>query len=436
MLKSLKLEGIGPVRGLSAVFGERLNVLTGDNGLGKSFLLDVCFWSLTGTWPGGRTALPVPNGKKQAPTITYEIKGKAHQRKEPKTASFEFASQTWTRPKGRPFKPGLVIYASVDGGFAVWDPARNYWRDPTSGIKEGEEQPRAYQFTPDTLANGLKDGARLLCNGLVQDWVNWYYEQDTGNSSSSSSELEPIIRPFHYLEEVVSSLSHPSEPMSCGEPKRVYVDQPRKYPVLSLPYGDVAYPQWSAGVRRVISLAYLVVWTWYEHVQAAELRNEDPTNRLILIVDEIESHLHPRWQRTILPALLQVVQKLHAQIEVQVISATHSPLILASLEPHFDTEKDKLFWFELNDKAVHFTDYPWANQGDVVGWLTSEIFGLRQARSREGEIAIEAAEAFMRGDLEKMPDGLKTKEAIHHALKQALPGLDPFWPRWIVEVKP
>lgn len=436
MLKSLKLEGIGPVRGLSAVFGERLNVLTGDNGLGKSFLLDVCFWSLTGTWPGGRTALPVPNGKKQAPTITYEIKGKAQRKKEPKTASFEFASQTWTRPKGRPFKPGLVIYASVDGGFAVWDPARNYWRDPTSGHKEGEEQPRAYQFTPDTLANGLKDGERVLCNGLVQDWVNWYYEQDTGNSSSSSGEPEPIIHPFHYLEEVVSALSHPSEPMSCGEPKRVYVDQPRKYPVLSLPYGDVAYPQWSAGVRRVISLAYLVVWTWYEHVQAAELRNEDPTNRLILIVDEIESHLHPRWQRTILPALLQVVQKLHAQIEVQVISATHSPLILASLEPHFDSGKDKLFWFDLEDSTVHFRDYPWAIQGDVVGWLTSEIFGLRQARSREGEIAVEAAEAFMRCELDKLPDGLKSKEAIHHALKQALPGLDPFWPRWIVEVKP
>src|SRR5687768_11782681 len=110
MLKLLKLEGVGPVHGLTASFGERLNVLTGDNGLGKSFLLDVCFWTLTSTWPGGRTALPVPNGKKKKPTITYEIKGKSQQKKEPKIATFEFSSQTWTRPKGRPFKPGLVIY--------------------------------------------------------------------------------------------------------------------------------------------------------------------------------------------------------------------------------------------------------------------------------------------------------------------------------------
>jgi hypothetical protein len=30
-------------------------------------------------------------------------------------------------------------------------------------------------------------------------------------------------------------------------------------------------------------------------------------------------------------------------------------------------------------------------QGDVVGWLTSEVFGLEQARSRDAERAIEAA---------------------------------------------
>ena len=43
VLKSIKLQGVGPVRNLTALFGERLNIITGDNGMGKSFLLDVCF---------------------------------------------------------------------------------------------------------------------------------------------------------------------------------------------------------------------------------------------------------------------------------------------------------------------------------------------------------------------------------------------------------
>ncbi len=38
-------------------------------------------------------------------------------------------------------------------------------------------------------------------------------------------------------------------------------------------------------------------------------------------------------------------------------------------------------YFDLQGDKVLFQDYPWAIQGDVVGWLTSEIFGLRQARS-------------------------------------------------------
>ncbi|MGL6074614.1 MAG: AAA family ATPase [Fimbriiglobus sp.] len=430
MLRSLELEGVGPVDGLSAEFGDRLNVLTGDNGLGKSFLLDVCFWSLTGTWPEGRTALPIPDGRKQKPSITYEIKGKSHSKKDPKSASFDFPTQTWTRPKGRPFKPGLVIYASVDGSFAVWDPARNYWRDPTTGIKEGQELPRAYQFTSKTLAEGVLTRGNLftpplpLFFGLIIDWERWYTKSRTEHQV-----------PFQILEKALSILSHPSEPMTCAEPKRVFIDDPRLYPVLRMPYGDVAYPHWSAGVRRVVNFAYLLAWMWYEHLQAAELRREEPESRIILIVDEIEAHLHPKWQRTILPSLLKVVQSLRKTVEVQVFAATHSPLILASLEPHFNIDTDKLFLFDLDGPNVQFHDYPWANHGDVVGWLTSEIFGLKQARSREAEAAITAANSFMRGDLADLPDHLNSKSKIDKELQRTLAGMDPFWPRWIVETK-
>lgn len=157
----------------------------------------------------------------------------------------------------------------------------------------------------------------------------------------------------------------------------------------------------------------------------------------MLIVDEIEAHLHPKWQRTILPALLDVANRINPKVEVQFLLATHSPLVLASIEPHFDEERDSLLLFELSEQAKHVSlrRLPWAKQGDAVAWLTSLVFGLEQARSREAEIAIEAAEAFMRGDVKRLPTGLKTKAGIQKALENSLPGLDPFWPRWIVETK-
>src|SRR5271170_5495272 len=98
MLKSLKLHGIGPAADLTASFGTRLNVLTGDNGLGKSFLLDLAFWALTGTWPGGRVAIPEPNSNKNGPRIAYEVEGKKKTAKQ--TASFDFHNQSWKREKG------------------------------------------------------------------------------------------------------------------------------------------------------------------------------------------------------------------------------------------------------------------------------------------------------------------------------------------------
>ncbi len=71
----------------------------------------------------------------------------------------------------------------------------------------------------------------------------------------------------------------------------------------------------------------------------------------------------------------------------------------------FDEERDSLFLFELEEPTtdVSLRRVSWAKQGDAVGWLTSPVFGLEQVRSKEAEVAIEAAEAFMRGDVAKRP---------------------------------
>jgi AAA domain, putative AbiEii toxin, Type IV TA system len=200
-----------------------------------------------------------------------------------------------------------------------------------------------------------------------------------------------------------------------------------------MPYGVVAYPQWSAGVRRVASFAYLIVWAWIEHLQAATLRKEACTDRIVLVVDEIEAHLHPKWQRTILPAILRVAEKLQEKIAVQVFAATHSPLVLASLEPHFDEERDRLFWFDLRESDVTFQPYQWAKHGDVVGWLTSPIFGLQEARSREAEQVMSEAEGFMAKERSGHKSYVTARETIEKRMRKTLPGDDPIWSRWLLK---
>ncbi|NTW52413.1 MAG: ATP-binding protein [Chlorobiaceae bacterium] len=424
MIRELHLNRVGPTPSLSMSFAERLNLITGDNGLGKTFLLDIIWWTLTNTWANG-PVLP-QRQKGEVPQITYHLSGKAGLTREPTKSRFDYSQQSWPRTQARPVMPGLVIYVRVDGSFSVWDPARNYWRFNQSKGYDQADRPSAYHFSQDKVWNGLEEEKKILCNGLVRDWVSWQNQPDQGSLS-----------PFNLLSKVIERLSpHPKEWMKPGKPTRVSIEDVRDIPTVELPYGVVPVTQASAGMKRILGLSYLLVWTWYEHVQASELLNQSPTDTVILLIDEVESHLHPQWQRSILPAMLDVATGLKQKIKTQVIATTHSPLVLASVEPEFNESVDKLFLFSLHDSTVKLEEMPWAKQGDVVGWLVSDVFGLKQARSKYAEIAIEAAEAFMRNDVDQLPEGLRSKEQIHRELLRVVPGHDPFWPRWIVSTKP
>jgi hypothetical protein len=402
MLKELHLEHVGPAGRFDVEFADRLNIFTGDNGLGKSFLLEVSWWVLTKNWID-QLAYP-----KRVETETPKINYSLEDSKELKNF-FSFSEQKWRTEKISLRKPDeLVIYVRSDGSFAAFDPARKL--------------PQTYNFTSDKLWNGLKSGSKVLCNGLVQDWVSW--------------QRQPDQNLFQKLSEVLKILSpHPNEWIEPGEPTRISLDDVRDIPTINLPYGNLPITQASAGMKRILGLAYLVVWLWNEHLIAADLRHRSPTRQIILLIDEVESHLHPQWQRMILPAILTVISELWKQenVNVQAITTTHSPLVLASVEPLFNEQKDKLFLFELDGKEVDLAEVLWSKQGDTVGWLTSEVFGLKQARSKEAEVAIEAAEAYMRDDeLSQFPENLQNRDQIHQELQRVLPGHDPFWPRWIV----
>lgn len=60
--------------------------------------------------------------------------------------------------------------------------------------------------------------------------------------------------------------------------------------------------------------------------------------RGVLLLEEIDIHLHPQWQRTILPSLLTAFPNL------QIIASTHSPMVVADLHPEeillLDHDKD------------------------------------------------------------------------------------------------
>jgi AAA domain, putative AbiEii toxin, Type IV TA system/AAA domain len=389
MLQSLKLQDVGPTDRLAIEFGDRLNIITGDNGLGKSFLLEVAWWALTRSWAAG-PALPNKGAERQA-CLSYRVDAKGGPVEN--DVDFNVDRQGWFHGPGRPPIPGFIVYARVDGSFAVMDPSRN---DPPEDDGDGppayRRRPTAFFFDSDQVWSGLKTDDTTLCNGLIADWHVWQLEDS---------------QEFSALRNVLSVLSpDPNERLEPGQSRRIDLFDAREIPTLRMPYGEVPVTQVSAGARRILALSYLLVWAWHEHRAASELLGEPPSDRVTLLIDEVEAHLHPRWQRVILPAILEALRGLGAPADSQVISVTHSPLVLASLEGLWEDEHDRLFRLDLvglnnGEPHVELTQEEWRARGDVNRWLTSDIFGLGQARSRPAEEIIERARALM---VEPHPD--------------------------------
>jgi hypothetical protein len=238
----------------------------------------------------------------------------------------------------------------------------------------------------------------------------------------------PDKYPFEIFKNVLKTMSPPDiGNLVPDEPIRI-PDDSREIPTIKYPYGIVPITNSSAGVSRIITLSYLIVWAWNEHKENCRLKGVNPDSRIVVMVDELEAHLHPKWQRTILPALINVQQFLAEELEVQFIIATHSPLVMASMEPFFDEESDSLFQIRLNSDNADavLTEEKFIKYGQVNSWLTSPIFNMGQARSKEAEEAINSAKRLQ---LEDDPSSDEVRE-VHEKLTKYLSQTDSFWPRW------
>jgi AAA domain, putative AbiEii toxin, Type IV TA system len=421
MLEFLELKNVGPAPEMEMKLGSRLNLITGDNGLGKSFLLDVAWWALTRKWPHDlnprlTSGYPArPTEIKNPATISFTLESKR------KSVTYESKyvprAEAWIGKQGRPWNPGLVIYAHADGGFSVWDPARNYWK--TAGGIDVQERLPGYSLSPQDVWQGLTvdvDGKPTqVCKGLLEDWSVWIRER-----GESAERMAGILR----------GLAPNGEVLEVGELVRLSINDVRDIPTIRTPYSPaVPILQASAGVKRMAGLAYMMMWSWNEHVRAAAQLGEDRTNRVIMLFDEIESHFHPRWQRSILNSVLHMAESLHGDATIQLLAATHSPLVLASAEPTFDPKQDA--WFDLDlDRTTNLVQLKrrkFVRHGDVSNWLTSNAFDLKSARSLEAEAAIEKARALLR----QGTPTLEQARAVNGELERAaLPDIDPFWVRW------
>jgi predicted ATP-binding protein involved in virulence len=130
----------------------------------------------------------------------------------------------------------------------------------------------------------------------------------------------------------------------------------------------------------------------------------------LVLVDEIDAHMHPAWQQVLVKRLGQLFPR------VQFIATTHSPLIVSNIEPaavyHFRREVGGLIRFEQPKVAVQ------GLRADQI--LTSPLFGLASTRDSDTHAQLVRYTKLMASDTLSQSEQ-EELEKLARDLKRTLP---------------
>jgi hypothetical protein len=160
----------------------------------------------------------------------------------------------------------------------------------------------------------------------------------------------------------------------------------------------------SQGYQAVISLvADIIGNVWLEAGEPVELDDMEG----IVLVDELDLHLHPTWQTEIVTGLKATFPRM------QFIVTTHSPLVLAGCRA------DEVFVLKQDDVSGDVT----AEQGAVspmlltVGELYREFFGISRSYASELGEALRHYIELASNPYRSVADDVQIAALRHHLLE-------------------
>ena len=341
----------------------------------------------------------------------------------------------------------INVVDTIDKMPLIWIPAI---RAPL-GIKEynrpGENQVDVNNMTRLRRLDDLTDPIDLFSANFVARIINAYYEGtdaeliDRAFTVAEKAFLcvkDICVKPGLFTGDTVNYYIHRSFVRRPGQPETRprFVDVPEIYHLMGFnviddPNRNVYAGDLSSGPQG------LYVWILYLAFRLAHFYNfqEDWYRESgVLLIDEIENHLHPNWQRRVIDALREHFPN------VQIFATTHSPFLVSGRKAgevyvcgrdqnnrvYVDPIEDSVFSWSADEILSEFmdVDYPTDSATEqavkIVLWLENygELVGeaeaWRQAQVKRLEAEQLSAEAmdsellalrWLRGEIQQ-PVGL------------------------------
>ncbi|MEO3988114.1 AAA family ATPase [Plesiomonas shigelloides] len=333
--KTIEIEGIGGITNLTVNFDKRMNFICGPNGIGKTTLLECVAHSLSShNTKILRRNVAATQGRFRA---LLDVDGVEKQS--------DIKIQDFTPDKDS-YINGLSEYASKILSLKV---TRTFQYQPLNAVGKDVDKDNYHSYEE------AKSGVNI---GEVKNWfVNRYlYSAHEGALTQQQiNNLELAKKSFSLLNENFSF----SRVMASSNEIMIHT-----------PNGEIYYEYLSSGFKSCLSIIFGII-------KDIELRFKEPCINAddfdgVILIDELELHLHPEWQSKIARILLQVFPN------AQFITSTHSPHILQSAKP----EQIIALAFD-NDKVIQrrLDETKYGYQGWTVEEILVDVMGMVDTRT-------------------------------------------------------
>ncbi|QDW67537.1 AAA family ATPase [Luteimonas granuli] len=344
-VKRIEISGVGGIQELLLEFDDHINILCGPNGIGKTTILE----SVAHAFSAGQTTILKRHAKSESSKIdaTVCVDSQDH------TVVIVF----------KEFVPSqhAQIHALHQLSAKLISLKVNRTLDyrPLNSIEKDTKKE-----LPQTYAEA-RQGVSLAD---VKNWfVNRYLFSKHANLSDSQ---------FANYELARSSFSALSKDFTFSR-----VDPSTLEILVNSPSGEIYYEYLSSGFKSCLSIIFGII---------KELEFRFPSPGIVagefdgvVLIDEVELHLHPEWQATVLPVLS------HKFPKAQFICSTHSPHVIQAAQRH------QIIAIEGEQGVVRqrpLPNSPFGFRGWTIEEVLVDVMGMSDLRTSEYRAATRAFE--------------------------------------------
>ncbi|MDN3710325.1 ATP-binding protein [Myroides ceti] len=327
---------MGPIKDLELKFDNHFNIICGQNGIGKTTILDC----LAQSFAGAQTTLKKTAGfEKGQWDINVTINGNVSSK------SF-LTNQFHPNETSRNYNG----YYQNSNDVIVFKTHRNIEYIRLNSL--GTDKIKDYNtFSQETIRGSVSNELK-----------NWFVNRFLFSAQPNTLD-ENQLKNYELAKECFTILN-PSIKFSKVLPNSFDI-------LLSTPLGEIYFEYLSSGYKSSLALILGLI-------QEIELRYKNPTKFIkdfdgVVLIDEIDLHLHPEWQAKIYEALKFILPN------AQVITSTHSPHIIQVSNA---SEIIPLVITETNEVKINpIVNQVYGCQGWSVEEILTDVMGMTETRT-------------------------------------------------------